>query len=191
MSVGAIEVSIPGRVTRKGLVLPRGQVSFEEWQQAGVALRRLDDMRAWALGDWWHFGEWEYGSRYLAAAAVVGLDEKTLRNYGSVAGRFQMSRRRDNLSFSHHAAVAYLAPHEQDDWLDRAAANRWSYHQLKNELRAELAPAPPPSPATIEQLRFAVDVARVDRWRRAADRAGCEFDEWAAAALDRAAKEQR
>jgi hypothetical protein len=37
-----------------------------------------------------------------------------------VASRFELSRRRDNLSFSHHREVAALPPEEADDLLDRA-----------------------------------------------------------------------
>ena len=43
-----------------------------------------------------------------------------------VAHKFEISRRRENLSFSHHAEVTALEPAEQDDWLDRAEAEKWA-----------------------------------------------------------------
>jgi hypothetical protein len=47
-----------------------------------------------------------------------------------------MSRRRDNLTWSHHAVVAALDPDEQDRWLDMAAAERLSVADLRIELRS-------------------------------------------------------
>jgi hypothetical protein len=44
-------------------------------------------------------------------------------NMAYVAGRFAPERRRAELSFSHHAEVAALAPDEQEEWLDRAQAS--------------------------------------------------------------------
>ena len=41
------------------------------------------------------------------------LDYQTLRNYAWVARRFAMSRRRDTLSFGHHAEVPALPEPEQ------------------------------------------------------------------------------
>jgi len=38
----------------------------------------------------------------------------SLRNNKWVADRVELSRRRDNLSFAHHAEVAKLEPDEQD-----------------------------------------------------------------------------
>jgi hypothetical protein len=54
-----------------------------------------------------------------------------------VASRFEISRRRENLSWSHHAALAALEPTQQDHWLDLAEENRLSVRCLRIELRAE------------------------------------------------------
>jgi hypothetical protein len=40
---------------------------------------------------------------------ATGLDYQTLRNYAAVARRFELSRRRDNLSFHHHAELCALS----------------------------------------------------------------------------------
>ncbi len=47
-----------------------------------------------------------------------------------------LSRRRDNLSFSHHLEVAGLEkPAEQDRWLDLAEGNGWTREELRAALR--------------------------------------------------------
>jgi hypothetical protein len=52
-----------------------------------------------------------------------------------VAGRFARERRRAELSFSHHAEVAALAPDEQEVWLERAQASGLSARASQRELR--------------------------------------------------------
>jgi len=63
-----------------------------------------------------------------------------------VAGRFEVPRRREALSFSHHAELAGLPAEEQDLWLDRAEASALSVRSSRSELlharrRAALAEA--------------------------------------------------
>jgi len=57
-------------------------------------------------------------------------------NYGSVGRSFDdVSRRRKDLSFSHHESVAALAPDEQEQWLDEAERHGLTVNQLRSELR--------------------------------------------------------
>jgi len=66
------------------------------------------------------------------------LDYGTLRNYAWVARRFALSRRRDMLSFGHHAEVAAMPEAEQEYWLGKAEELSWSRNQLRREVRASL-----------------------------------------------------
>jgi hypothetical protein len=90
----------------------------------------------WWVGDWVRYGNARWGEKYTEAARVTGLDAKTLRNIAYVASRFHLSRRRDNLSWTHHAELAALPPVQQDQWLDRARSLRLSPGDLRLELRA-------------------------------------------------------
>jgi hypothetical protein len=45
-------------------------------------------------------------------------------NYAWVARRFELSRRRDTLTFGHHAELAALREPEQGSWLDQAQTGR-------------------------------------------------------------------
>lgn len=89
----------------------------------------------WWLADWMVYGSARWGEKYVMAARVTGYDSHTLRNMAYVARSVDSSRRRDNLSWSHHAEVSALDPDEQDAWLDLASKERMSVSDLRIELR--------------------------------------------------------
>lgn len=51
----------------RGLDLPPN-LSFEDWQAVGRALRHMEANVSWWLGDWWRFGERKYGEAASQAA---------------------------------------------------------------------------------------------------------------------------
>ena len=162
---------------------------FEEWRDLGPKLAVHAIASTWWLGDWLVFGIAKYDRRYKRAIAATRLDYQTLRNYAMVARRFELPRRRDDLSFQHHAEVCALNDEEQDYWLDLASANRWSRNELRRHLRG--------APQAIEgcqgdptgcMVRLVVESERERRWRDAALRHERELEEWMVEALDRAAE---
>jgi hypothetical protein len=173
--------------TPAGLRLP-ASLSFARWQALGRRIGSIANASSWWLGDWAVYGEGSYGVKYKQAIAVTGLDYQTLRNYAWVAGRFDLSRRRDNLSFAHHAEVAALPEQAQDEWLDLAARNRWT----RNELRAHLKDAKRARTQTlvqqtrVKQLRLNVEAGRVERWKVAAEAQSLDLTDWLVAAADAA-----
>lgn len=115
-------------------------ISEQSWERIGTGLRELANSSAWWLADWLIFGEAAYSCRrYREAIDRTGLDYQTLRNYAWVARRFEHHRRRDDLSFAHHAEVARLSPPEQDYWLRKAVQHKWSRNELRRAVRASLA----------------------------------------------------
>ena len=104
----------------------------------GRQLEAVASSSAWCLGDWLSYGRAAYAGRYRDAVEQTSLDYQTLRNYAWVAGRFPLSRRRDTLSFGHHAEVAALPEPEQDFWLRKAGDLGWSRNHLRCEVRASL-----------------------------------------------------
>lgn len=126
-------------VRKSGIILPQN-LSERSWEQIGTNLRELVNSSAWWLADWVVYGESTYGwRRYKEAIERTGLEYQTLRNYAWVARRFEHHRRRDALSFAHHAEVARLAPPEQDYWLRKAEQQKWSRNELRRSVRASLA----------------------------------------------------
>src|SRR3954470_2699940 len=148
MAVRGADVAVPARSRAGGPRRSRGVRSsvtaasfdplleFEAWREFGVKLGSYGNATQWWLGDWLVFGRMKYGRRYKDAIAATGLDYQTLRNYAVVARRFERSRRRANLTFQHHAVLCALSNDEQDAWLDRAEAGRWSRNELRRRLRA-------------------------------------------------------
>lgn len=156
---------------------------FETWKELGGRLGLYANATSWWLGDWLAFGQMKYGRRYKEAIAATGLDYQTLRNYAVVSRRFTLCRRRDDLTFQHHADLCALPDEDQDRWLDRASGGHWS----RNELRRRLRAADGHGVVADEIFRLAVAQAQAERWREAAQRTQCRFEAWAVRVLDDAA----
>jgi hypothetical protein len=84
------------------------QLTFEEWQAAGETLKRMEGAIQWWVGDWLVYGECKWGEMYSQALDATSKAYQTLANYKYVAEKFQFSRRRENLTWGHHEAVAGL-----------------------------------------------------------------------------------
>lgn len=132
-------VGTQAKVQKSGMIFPEN-LSERAWEQIGSSLRELVNSSVWWLADWVNYGESTYGwRRYKEAIERTGLDYQTLRNYAWVGRRFEHHRRRDGLSFAHHAEVARLSPPEQDYWLRKAEQQKWSRNELRRTVRASLA----------------------------------------------------
>jgi hypothetical protein len=164
-------------------------LTYDSWERAGVQLSRILDSSAWCLGDWLICGQENYADRYVRAIKVAGLDYQTLRNYAWVARRFELHRRREMLSFQHHAEVAALSTAEQDRWLDRAEKAAWSRNELRRQLRLSRRDEQPSPKPTSLIPRLPVAQERVERWRAAARRSNDPFASWIVGILDRAAED--
>lgn len=140
--------------------IPGKEIDLAEWSAIGRRLGAIGRCGQWGLGDWIRYGNAKFGERYTRAARLTGYDVQTLTNMVYVASRFEISRRRENLSWSHHETLAALDPSEQDRWLDRAASERLSISDLRLELRrtrrdtqvAEVTRAEPGGTVTTDAL---------------------------------------
>lgn len=114
---------------------PAGSVSLKQWIVHGHRLGTIGRGVTWWIGDWLQFGNAQFGERYVRASRITGYDVQTLMNLVYVASRFEPPRRREELSWSHHAELAALDVDEQEHWLSRAQAERFSVRDLRAELR--------------------------------------------------------
>ncbi|MEU7584634.1 LmbU family transcriptional regulator [Streptomyces sp. NPDC041068] len=133
-----INAAGPVTLRKTGLIMP-GRLSLSVWQKIGTELATISESSTWWLADWVLYGETAYTGRYRQVIESTGLGYQTLRNYAWVARRFELSRRRDALSFAHHAEVASLEQPEQDYWLRWAEQQQWSRNRLRKEIRSSLA----------------------------------------------------
>lgn len=92
------------------------QSTQAEWETYGEILRRVDEAKQWAIGDWLVDGKQHYGDGlYKKAAEITGLDDGTLRNFVSISSAFELSLRNDKLRWYHHKEVASVKLVAVDD----------------------------------------------------------------------------
>lgn len=124
-----------------------------EWENYGEILRRVDEAKQWAIGDWLVDGKSHYGDGlYKRAAEITGLSESHLRTYQSIADRFQLCLRKHNLGWSHHNEAASIKTIGTDadgklfltdeadtekiaELLDKAEDKKWSVVELRQKVR--------------------------------------------------------
>jgi hypothetical protein len=175
------------RMTPTGLCL-RENMPFDLWLTMGRRVWEITEASAWWLGDWLIYGEQTYPRRYRLAVEATSLDYQTLRNYAWVARRFTSARRRDALSFQHHAEVAALPEPDQELWLGRAERARWSRNELRRHVAAARRRPEVEGGERSVVCRLEVTTAREDRWREAATIADQPLLDWMIAAVDAAAE---
>ena len=136
-------LGLRGKVLPVGWQLPQ-DLTEAEWRQAGEMLGKVERSVTWWLGDWWAFGEARYGERkaVVEADGWEGPAFKTCANAASVCESFkETSRRREHLSFSHHAEVAALPRDEADavlSWAEQPVAGTGKLRSVR-EVRAKVA----------------------------------------------------
>ncbi len=142
------------KVTQIGMTFDPG-LSYEEWSNIGQQLQIMHKSIGFWIGDWLNFGERKYGEKYTQAIEENGLDYGTLRNYNWVTSQIELSRRRDNVSFSSHSEVASLEPKQQNKLLDKAEKENLTSREVR-ELVKELKKLPtPPLPEGRYQVIYA------------------------------------
>jgi hypothetical protein len=175
-------------VTEVGLQIPR-TVDFDTWEEAGRKIARISVSSTWCLGDWLIYGQDKYADRYRLAIDSARLDYQTLRNYAWVARRFELSRRRNRLSFQHHAEVAALPPEDQDRWLDLAEGKGWSRNELRKNIRTGSRGQEIQDTSGILLPRLYVSAEDAAYWREAAKHLEQDFLDWVISVLNENAKQ--
>lgn len=111
------------------------ETDYDVWLNYGRKLYQDYKAIQWAIGDWLNYGEAHYGETYTQALEIFPEHAyQTMANYKYVASRVEFSRRRETLSWSHHAEVAALSPREQTRWLKQADSESWTKAELIGEL---------------------------------------------------------
>lgn len=118
------------------LVISEG-TTFERWLSLGQALQQMDRSIKWWVGDWLIFGETRaWGEKYpQAIQEATGYHYDSLRKAAFVSERIESVRRRTDLKWSHHDAVATLEPAEQEEILTKAAEEGWTVEQTREAAR--------------------------------------------------------
>jgi N6-adenosine-specific RNA methylase IME4 len=152
------KLALPGHASAVGLELPE-DLTEAEWRQVGDVLKSAERSLMWWIGDWLRFGEKRWGEKYAEAQERTGRAYQTLANAKSVAEAFpDFSRRRENLSWGHHAEVA--GRDDADELLDRAEREDISVRELRAEVSRRRVAAElnvPGSTCTVADLQALAD----------------------------------
>jgi hypothetical protein len=146
----------PGHATAVGYRVQE-DLDYDTYQRLLDHLLTMQYSAGWWLGDLLLQFEGDYGEKYKAALPDRRESEaryQTCRDTKWVADKFEFSRRRENLSFSHHRELAPLKLDEQDLWLDRAEQGKWSVRHLREHLRAAKKPEMTEAPELVEQAGY-------------------------------------
>lgn len=168
--------SLPGALTLVSYELPAG-LAFEEWEEIGATLRAAGRAVQWWLGDWLRYGERAYGEKYAQAIDETGYDYQTLADMAYVSGKVEISRRRENLSWSHHREVASLPPEQQDAVLNAAEAMSLNREQVRAKV-ASVKGRP-----TLHRMTFELDDRAVAALNAICRRDSCDDEEAVTRAL--------
>ena len=122
--------------SKLGITL-RPNSTYEEWWQDGLTLAHRLKSELWAVGDWLRDGEakgYVEQAKLQVACDLFPISQKTLKNAIVVCKAIELSRRRDFLSFSHHAEVANRKDADELlDWCEETDASR---NALRKEKKA-------------------------------------------------------
>lgn len=105
----------------------------------------------------------QYTARY---AGIAGREPKTLWHWRAVAEFFNSSRRREELSWTHHCEAKDGSGGDKavaDNWLDMAQQHGWSVSQLRAAIRkAKRAEREPEEP--LPQMVLPMEIVAARRW---------------------------
>ena len=111
-------------------------LSEVECARGAEQLGKIERASRWVWGDLLIHMESNYGDGYKAVGAHSELDYQSLADCKMVAEAIEFSRRRENLSWSHHREVASLDCEQQDYWLSQSEQHHWSRRELRARLKA-------------------------------------------------------
>jgi hypothetical protein len=129
------------KVTGVGLSIV-GKPTFDDVQFEFVKWALVHRVSAFALGDLLVYSERRWGETYAQLSAITTLSPEYLYNVKYVCEKVPFSRRNENLSFSHHQAVASIKDQGvQSAWLLVAE----TYDMTRDELRQTIATGESPT----------------------------------------------
>ena len=130
MSKGNEVIKVEGQTGLTATGWDLANINEDQWNEAGAILVKIDQARQWWLGDWWNACAWGDGKD---ACEGLGINYQTARNCGDVSKTIQLYRRRDNLTFSHHAEVCPIEDEPmQDKLLDWAESEKATVKALRS-----------------------------------------------------------
>lgn len=161
---------------RNGLEI-QADLAFNAWRELVQNLLATTDRALWSLGDAWEYRD-RFEKDYHHALAELAASSRLLAASGRVARAFKLERRRGQLSFELHEAVAPLDEAAQDAWLDETERQGWNRQQLQFAFVEQM----PRQPVAAISVRVVEE--RYQRVLEAADRRDVDPKAWLIEAID-------
>lgn len=148
-TIKAITLSKKCKVYPTGLEIDES-TTFKEWCDIGITLKQIGRTHTWCVGDWINFGHRKYlqekgiategrhGKLYTEALSSMSFEYGSLRTFVWVSSTFKLSRRRDNLTWSHHRDVAGLDEELQDYFLSEADKHKLNRNNFRSFIKQEI-----------------------------------------------------
>lgn len=126
----------------RGLTVDR-PLSYDEWVALMEQLRATEHGYQWWIGDGLNYGEAAYGEKYANAVSPKQAD--TWKNYASICGQYEKSRRSYFLTWTHYSIVAYIEEPRRSELLAQAVKEGLTTRQLTNLKNGKPINDPPPT----------------------------------------------
>lgn len=150
----AAAAALGANFTTTSLEIDDVDLPYEHWENIGRMIGFVGNAWQWWVGDWLNWGETVYGedaaqavddrpSRYDLARRITGKDQGYLQNIRSTCAKVAKERRRAELDFTHHIAVAALEPDDQSAWLDRGVVEQLSVSEMRTAIKQSRDPGAP------------------------------------------------
>lgn len=128
---------------------------MDNWLEYGLTLAVEQSPIQWRMGQWLVTGEKLYGNKaYWQAELLTGYNRAALRKFVLVTEQVRL--RNEELSWSHHLAVAHLSPEKQSEWLTRALVGNLSVRDLQASIKCQ-------EPKTDTESRSASGIRNIER----------------------------
>jgi N6-adenosine-specific RNA methylase IME4 len=135
MSNDLITVNTFCELSKTSLKFKR-EVTKSEWSKVFSGLKTIEGCVQFWIGDCLKYREQKWGM-YDDVSEESGIDKQTLRDIKYVSDSIKPSFRNDNLSFTHHVAVAPLKPEQQEKYLSKAVKEKLSVRELREVIRED------------------------------------------------------
>lgn len=139
------------QVFRSGIIVT-GDLSKENYEEAISTVETINDASFWWMGDLVISLRQKHGKTDLRKLATKNnWDYNSLRSSVSVAQRYAPDQRHVGLSFNHHQFADNPAIQDKrirettrEEWLKKAATNKWSALELKRQIKSKELPKDAP-----------------------------------------------
>jgi len=111
-------------------------ITKDEWMDVFKSLKMVEGCVQFWIGDCLAYRQQRWGM-YDDVAEETGYEIKALQNIKSIADKVETSRRREELSFSHHCEVAALPSEKQELFLNKAVEEKLSVRELRTEIKRD------------------------------------------------------